>query len=120
MDSCIFCKIIKGEVPAEKVIETENVLAFLDMNPKAKVHVLVIPKKHIESVKQLEAVDKELVGEMVLVAKKIAKDLPRQVKAGKNLEGYRLVINVGREGGQIVDHLHLHLLSPDIESQLKI
>jgi histidine triad (HIT) family protein len=111
---CIFCKIIKGEIPSEKVFENENLIAFNDINPKAEVHILIVPKKHIESVKHLEEVDKNLMGEMILTAKEIAKDLPRIVKAGKNLEGYKLVINVGRKGGQLVDHLHLHLLSPDV------
>lgn len=104
---CIFCKIIKGEVPTEKIVsETENVLAFLDIEPKAKVHVLVVPKKHIESVKHLEESDKQLMGELVLTAQKIAKE--------KDLVGYKLIVNVGREGGQVVDHLHLHLLSSDV------
>lgn len=102
---CIFCKIVNGEIPSEKVFENENVFAFLDINPKAKVHVLIVPKKHIESIKHLEEPDKILAGELFLAAKKIAKE--------KNLEGYKLVINVGREGGQLVDHLHLHLLSGD-------
>ncbi|OGZ78631.1 MAG: histidine triad nucleotide-binding protein [Candidatus Staskawiczbacteria bacterium RIFOXYB1_FULL_37_44] len=103
---CIFCKIIAGEVFSEKVFENENIFAFLDINPKAKIHVLVVPKKHIKSVKHLEQADKNLAGELFLVAQKIAKE--------KNLEGYKLVINVGREGGQLVDHLHLHLLSGDV------
>lgn len=100
---CIFCKIIKGEIPKAKVFENDSFVAFNDINPKASVHILVIPKKHIESVKDLKDNDKELVGELILTAQKIAKE--------KNLEGYRLVVNVGRGGGQIVDHLHLHLLS---------
>jgi len=104
---CIFCKIIKGEIPSVKVFENEKILAFVDINPKAKVHVLIIPKKHIESVKSLEESDKELAGELLLVAKKIAKE--------KNLEGYKLIINVGRDGGQLVGHLHLHLLSGDAQ-----
>lgn len=112
MDSCIFCKIIKGEIPAEKVFENENVFAFLDIHPKAKVHVLVVPKKHIESVKYLQETDKELMGELVLAVQKIAKE--------KNLEGYKLIINVGREGGQLVDHLHWHLVSPDVKCEHKI
>lgn len=103
---CVFCKIIAGEIPSAKVFETDKVLAFLDIEPKAKIHILIVPKKHIESVKQLEAPDKELVGELILSAKEIARE--------KKLNGYKLVINVGREGGQIVDHLHLHLLSPDV------
>ena len=106
MENCIFCKIVKGEIPSVKVFENENVVAFTDINQKAIVHILIVPKKHIESVKMLEEVDKDLIGEMVLVAKKIAKD--------NNLEGYKLVINVGREGGQLVDHLHIHLLSKDV------
>ncbi len=102
---CIFCKIIKGEISSAKVFETESLIAFADINPKAKVHILIVSKKHIESIKHLELIDKELIGEMFLAAQKIAKD--------KNLAGYKLVINVGREGGQLVDHLHLHLLSGD-------
>jgi histidine triad (HIT) family protein len=107
MEDCIFCKIIKGEIPCTKFFENENIFAFLDIKPKAKVHILIVPKKHIESVKTLEEIDKNLIGEMVLVAQKIAKD--------KNLDGYKLILNVGREGGQEVDHLHLHLVSPDVK-----
>ncbi|MGD0576779.1 MAG: histidine triad nucleotide-binding protein [Candidatus Staskawiczbacteria bacterium] len=103
MTDCIFCKIIAGEIPSAKVFEDDNLVAFNDINPKARIHILIVPKKHIESVKHLELIDKELIGEMFLAAQKIAKD--------KNLAGYKLVINVGREGGQLVDHLHLHLLS---------
>jgi histidine triad (HIT) family protein len=102
---CIFCKIVNGEIPSAKVFESDNVIAFNDINPKAKVHVLIVPKKHIESVKTLENADKDLVGELIFTAKKIASE--------KNLKGYKLVINVGKDGGQIVDHLHLHLLSGD-------
>jgi len=107
MQDCIFCKIVIGEVQSTKVFENENIFAFLDINPKAKVHILIIPKKHIESVKTLQELDKNLIGEMFLTAQKIAKD--------KNLEGYKLFISVGREGGQEVDHLHLHLVSPDFK-----
>jgi len=102
---CLFCKIIKGEIPSDKVFENDQIIAFKDINPKARVHILVVPKKHIESIKHLEEIDKELIGEMFLAARKIAKE--------QNLEGYKLVINVGREGGQLIDHLHLHLLSGD-------
>lgn len=103
MENCIFCKIVKGEIPSAKVFEDEKVVAFNDINPKAKIHILIVPKKHIESIKNIEEADKELVGELFLAAKKIAEE--------KNMQGYKLVINVGREGGQLVDHLHLHLLS---------
>ena len=92
-------------MPSAKVFENENLVAFNDINPKAKVHILIVPKKHIESVKDLQDNDKELVGEMILAARKIAKE--------NKLEGYKLVLNVGREGGQVVDHLHMHLLSGD-------
>ena len=107
MEDCIFCKIAKGEIPSAKVFENDKLVAFNDINPKAKTHILIVPKKHIESVKHLEEADKELIGELFLVAKKIAEE--------KNLQGYKLVINVGREGGQLVDHLHLHLLSGDVQ-----
>lgn len=102
---CIFCKIISGEIPSEKILEDENLIAFKDINPKARVHILIVPKKHIESVNHLEEIDKDLVGEIFLAAQKIAKE--------QNLAGYKLVVNVGKEGGQIVEHLHIHLLSPD-------
>ncbi len=106
MENCIFCKIAKGEIDSAKVFENDKIVAFNDIKPKAKVHILIVPKKHIESVRHLEELDKELAGELFLAAQKIAKD--------KGLEGYKLVINVGREGGQLVDHLHMHLLSGDV------
>jgi len=101
--SCLFCKIAKKEMPAEIVYEDEKVLVLKDIHPKAPLHLLIVPKKHIPSINHLELRDKELMGELILVAQKIAKE--------KNLEGYKLVINVGRPAGQIIDHLHLHLLA---------
>ena len=103
---CIFCKIAKGEIDSAKVFENDKIVAFNDINPKASVHILIVPKKHIESIKHLDEADKELIGELFLAAQKIAKD--------KDLGGYKLIINVGRDGGQLVDHLHLHLLSGDV------
>lgn len=103
--NCIFCKIVAGEIPSVKIFEDEKLIAFDDINPKAKVHVLIVPKEHIESIKHIKLMHKDLIGEMFLSAQKIAKE--------KGLEGYKLVINVGRDGGQLVDHLHLHLLSGD-------
>ncbi|XOB41475.1 MAG: histidine triad nucleotide-binding protein [Candidatus Nealsonbacteria bacterium] len=100
---CLFCKIIKKELPSEIVYEDDKVLAFKDINPRAPVHFLIVPKKHIPSVDHVEFQDKELMGDLILAAQKIAKE--------KKLRGYRLQINVGRSAGQIVDHLHLHLLS---------
>ena len=102
--SCIFCQIIKKEMPADIIYENEQVVAFKDIHPKAPLHFLIIPKKHIPSVDHLEEEDKELMGELVLSAKKIAKE--QGVSAA-----YKLVCNVGRAGGQIIDHIHLHLLA---------
>jgi len=101
--SCLFCKIISKEVPSDIVYEDEKVISFKDIHPKAPIHLLILPKKHIPSVNHLEETDKELVGNLFLVAKNIARD--------KNLNGYKLVVNVGRGGGQLIDHLHLHLLA---------
>ena len=112
MENCIFCKIAKGEIPSTKVFENEKLVAFNDVNPKAKVHILIIPKEHIESIKHLEHIHKDLIGEMFFAAQKIAKE--------KNLDGYKLIINVGREGGQLVDHLHLHLVSPDVKCEHRL
>ena len=103
---CIFCKIARKEVPADIIYESENVIAFKDIEPKAPFHVLIIPKKHIASVKELKEEDKNLAGELILTAKKIAEQ--------KGLSGYKLVFNVGRDGGQIIDHIHLHLLAGKI------
>ena len=103
MSECLFCKIIKREIPSERVFENEKVLVIKDIHPKAEVHLLILPKKHIASVNHLGGEDKELMGELILTAQEIAKE--------KKLTGYKLIINVGREGGQLIDHLHLHLLS---------
>jgi len=103
MTDCVFCKIVKKELQAEIVYEDDRVIAFKDIHPKAPFHILIVPKKHIESVDSLEAQDRELTGDLFLVGKKIAEE--------NNLQGYKLVINVGRNAGQLVDHLHIHLLS---------
>lgn len=103
MEQCIFCKIVKKESPAEIVYEDDIIAAFEDINPKAPLHLLIVPKKHILSLDHVEIEDKALMGELILVAQKIAKE--------RNLTGYNLQINVGRPAGQIVDHLHIHLLS---------
>lgn len=103
MPDCIFCKITKKEAPAEIVYEDERLMVFKDIKPEAPVHLLVVPKKHIASIAHLnEQEDAEIVSHIVFVAKRIAKD--------QGLSGYKLIFNVGREGGQIIDHLHLHLL----------
>ena len=104
MEDCLFCKIIKKEVSAEIVYEDDVFLSFKDIDPKAPLHLLIIPKKHIPSVNHLENEDEELMGKLILTAKKIAKE------QGLFEKGYRLIINVGKEGGQAIEHLHLHLL----------
>ena len=107
MKDCFFCKIINKELPSEIVYENEEAVAFRDIHPKAVVHILILPKKHIVSISHLELKDKNLVGDLFLAAQKIAKE--------NNLKGYKLTINVGREGGQLIDHLHLHLLGGKIK-----
>jgi histidine triad (HIT) family protein len=101
---CIFCKIIAGEIPTEILYQDDEIVAFRDINPQAPVHILIIPKKHIASLDQLSRSDTALVGRMVTVASKLAKD------EGVAEKGYRLAINCGKEGGQLVPHLHMHLL----------
>jgi histidine triad (HIT) family protein len=101
---CIFCKIIRKEIPAEIVFENDMVLAFKDVHPIAPVHILIITKKHIESVNELSTGDGKLMGEIILTAKKIAQDFDISPK------GYKLLIRVGEWGGQEVPHIHLHLL----------
>ncbi len=99
---CIFCKIIKKEIPAQILFENENLIVIQDIKPAAPFHHLIIPKKHIKSIMDLEDIDKEITSELIFVAKEDAK------KTG--LKGYRLSFNVGREGGQMIDHIHLHLM----------
>jgi histidine triad (HIT) family protein len=102
-DECIFCKIIKKEIPAKIRFEDENFLAFDDINPKAEVHILLITKKHFSTLNQTTDDDEALLGKMLLTAKKVAHE--------NGLErGYRLIMNVGKEGGQVVEHLHMHIL----------
>lgn len=100
---CVFCKIISGEIPSEKVYESENVVAFKDINPMAPVHILIIPKVHIEGANALDADNVGIVSEIMLAARQLAESF--------NLDnGWRLVTNVGEDGGQTVKHLHFHLL----------
>lgn len=101
---CIFCKIIKKEIPSEIVYQDEKILAFKNIAPKAPIHLLIIPKKHILSVDHLGKEDRELIGELFLVAQRLA----RESKIDKT--GYRLIFNVGKDAGQTIPHLHLHLL----------
>jgi histidine triad (HIT) family protein len=100
----IFARIIRGEIPADKVYEDEHVVAFRDISPQAPVHVLVVPRKPIVSVADAGAEDAALLGRLFLVAAQVAREL------GLAEDGYRLVTNIGRDGGQSVAHLHIHLL----------
>ena len=102
MDNCIFCKIIKKEIPAQIVLENDRLIAFNDIKPAAPVHILIVPKEHIESIAHLEPNHREILADVIFCAKEIVKT--------KGLKGYKLIFNVGREGGQLIDHLHLHLL----------
>lgn len=104
MAGCIFCKISKKEIPVEFVYEDELIIAFKDIHPIAPVHILIIPKNHIATVDDLTESEKELAGQMILVAQKIARDLNISEK------GYKLLFRVKNHGGQEIDHLHLHLL----------
>ncbi len=104
MTDCIFCKIISGDIPGDIVYQDDDVLAFRDLNPKAPTHILVIPKKHISTLNDVQTDDAELVGKMYLAAKKIAAD------EGIAEPGYRTVMNCNALAGQTVFHIHLHLL----------
>lgn len=101
---CIFCKIAEGAIPSKKAYEDERVLAFYDINAQAPVHVLIIPKKHMESVLDLTVEDDALLGHLFRVAQKLAKEL------GVAETGFRLVYNTKDDGGQTVMHMHMHLL----------
>ena len=104
MEDCLFCKIIKGEIPSNKVYEDDEILAFYDINPAAKIHILVIPKKHIESLAHMEKEDEEIVGKIYGVINKIAQE------KGFKQSGYRVIVNCGKDAGQEVMHLHFHIL----------
>jgi len=99
---CVFCKIVEGEIPTDKIYEDEDIIAFNDLDPQAPIHFLVIPKKHITSLATLDESDGDLVAKIMLVIQKLAKE--------NNLEGYRVVTNIGEDGGQSVPHLHFHVL----------
>ena len=103
MKDCLFCKIAEGSIPADILYQDDDVLVFRDIHPMAPHHLLVIPRKHIARVEDLESGDTELAGKLILTAKKVAKDLGLK-------KGYRLVFNNGSHGGQQVLHIHLHLL----------
>ena len=104
MDDCIFCKIIKREIPSSIVYEDNEIIAFRDVNPQAPIHILVIPKKHISSLVDLKEEDEVVVGRIYTVINKIAQ------QEGIDKKGFRVIVNCGEDGGQEVKHLHFHIL----------
>ena len=105
MDNCLFCKIVKGEIPSEKVYENEDVLCFKDINPVAPIHILVIPKKHLASLLEVGKEDCKLIAKIYEIINKIARDL------GFEKDGFRVITNCGKDAGQEVMHLHFHVLA---------
>ena len=101
-DECIFCRIVRGELDADKLYEDDEVLAFRDLYPKAPLHALVIPRRHVATLDDFDDADSSLLGRLMLVARKIAAD--------HELEGYRVAMNVNSLGGQVVFHAHLHIM----------
>ena len=108
---CLFCRSANGEVPADKVYEDDEVVAFNDIHPKAPVHVLVIPKRHIDSLAHATDEDQLLLGRLLRTVDHLATE--------HSLGGYKTIINTGREGGQVVDHLHVHLLGGKITGNVE-
>ena len=103
-NDCLFCKIVKGEIPTEFIYENKFLVVFKDIYPQAPVHLLIVPKKHIRSINELSDDDRAIIAEVFMVAKKLAK------KSGVNKSGYKLLINVEQGGGQEIFHVHLHLV----------
>ena len=101
---CTFCRIVSGKTPTHFLFENDKVVVFKDINPHAPVHLLIVPKKHIRSINDLEDDEREILSEMIMVAKTMAK------KMAVNKSGYRIFFNVERGGGQVIFHLHLHLI----------
>lgn len=99
---CVFCKIYRNEISSEELFSNDRIKVFKDINPGAPVHMLIIPRRHIESVMALTEDDADVMSDLLLGAKKTGQML--------KLEGYKLIFNVGRKGGQVIDHIHLHLL----------
>ena len=105
MEECLFCKIIRKEIPADIVYEDEEIIAFKDIQPAAPIHILVIPKKHIESINEIKQEDESLIGRIYIKIQEIAK------QQGVDATGYRVIVNCGKDAGQEVMHLHFHLLA---------
>ncbi|WP_277292822.1 histidine triad nucleotide-binding protein [Veillonella montpellierensis] len=103
-EDCIFCKIINGEIPTKKVLENDKFLSFYDLNPVAKVHVLIVPKNHISNIAHLNENNADYIAGILSFAKEVAK------KLGISKDGYRLIFNTGEKAGQTVFHMHAHML----------
>ncbi|MFC1995265.1 histidine triad nucleotide-binding protein [Chloroflexota bacterium] len=101
---CVFCQIVTGKIPGEILYQDEGIIAFRDINPQTPVHLVIIPKKHIPSIVHLSEAESTLIGNMANIANRLARE------EGIAEAGYRLVINCGEQGGQLVPHLHMHLL----------
>lgn len=112
MDDCIFCKIVRGEIPCRKVYDDSDLLAFHDINPVAQVHIMLIPKQHLASLMEAKEIHTALLGKMLLLAPKLAKE------QGLN-NGFRTVINTGKGGGQEVFHLHIHIIGGNIPPMVR-
>jgi histidine triad (HIT) family protein len=104
VEDCIFCKIVAGEIPSDRVFEDDVCIAFNDLHPQAPTHILIIPRDHVNSLDKAQVEDKEPLGHLLLTAAEIARE------RGFAENGYRVVINTNRDGGQTVFHLHVHLL----------
>jgi len=103
MSDCVFCKIIAGEIPSKFLYEDDKSVVFNDIHPKDKTHLLIVPKKHIHSIAEMEEGDEKIAGHLIHVAQRLGINM--------KLGGYKLQINVGRDGGQEIFHLHVHLTS---------
>ncbi len=105
MTDCLFCRMASGEIPVNRVLEFDDLLAFHDINPQAPHHVLIIPRQHVASLEGLEPAHRDLAANLLLAAQQVAR------QEGFAEAGYRTVINTGRDGGQEIDHLHMHVLA---------
>lgn len=103
-EACIFCKIVTGEIPSELLYEDDDLIVFRDINPKAPVHILLVPRRHIRSINDLTDDDHTIVSKLIATARDLAK------REGINASGYKLLFNVEKGGGQVIFHLHLHLI----------
>ncbi|RFC34896.1 MAG: histidine triad (HIT) family protein [Candidatus Nitrotoga sp. SPKER] len=112
MDNCIFCKIVRGDIPCRKVYDDDDLLAFHDINPVAQVHIILIPKLHLVSLMEVDDSHVALLGKMLLLTSKLAKE------QGLN-NGFRTVINTGKGGGQEVFHLHIHIIGGNIPPMVR-